>query len=318
MNFRTHRFLLSIMLLVASVFGNSCKKPDTPDPARKMREFVVNIARYARQQRPDFIIIPQNGLALCFENLEPEDAWAIPYFQEISGVGVEELFYNGQPVSDPTRLRMARRIREHHPVLCAEYVSDSAMIPAAFAACDTNGFLCFVRSPANYDYHRIPDTIPHVHPGAVTTLTEAQNFLYLISYDAFPSADALVRALDATPCDLMIIEPFFGRQMLSPAQIQALQTKPDGRRRLVIAYCNIGAAEKWRYYWKDEWRIGHPAWLKKPYDGYPDEIWVEYWHPQWQDIIWGNDSSYIHKILDAGFDGAYLDNVEAYYFLYHE
>jgi len=45
---------------------------------------------------------------------------------------------------------------------------------------------------------------------------------------------------------------------------------------------------------------------------------VQFWNPEWQKIIYGNDDSYMKKILDAGFDGAYLDNVEAYYFLYNK
>ena len=87
---------------------------------------------------------------------------------------------------------------------------------------------------------------------------------------------------------------------------------------MVISYINIGAAENWRYYWKDDWKLHHPRWLKKPYKGYQDEIWVKFWKKDWQEIIYGNDNSYMKKILDAGFDGAYLDNVEAYYFLYFD
>jgi cysteinyl-tRNA synthetase len=80
---------------------------------------------------------------------------------------------------------------------------------------------------------------------------------------------------------------------------------------------NIGAAENWRPYWKKDWKINNPVWIKKKYQGYDDEFYVEYWHPAWQKIITGNKNSYIRKILDAGFDGAFLDNIEAYYALYH-
>jgi cysteinyl-tRNA synthetase len=45
---------------------------------------------------------------------------------------------------------------------------------------------------------------------------------------------------------------------------------------------------------------------------------VKFWKDDWQEIIYGNEDSYIKKIIDAGFDGAYLDNVEAYYFLYFD
>jgi cysteinyl-tRNA synthetase len=64
--------------------------------------------------------------------------------------------------------------------------------------------------------------------------------------------------------------------------------------------------------------LHHPDWLKKKYDGYVDEIWVEFWNDEWKSIIYGNDNSYIKKIINAGFDGAYLDNVEGYYSLYFD
>ena len=81
------------------------------------------------------------------------------------------------------------------------------------------------------------------------------------------------------------------------------------------AYINIGAAEKFRYYWKSKWRIGFPSWLKKNYEGYEDEFWVKFWKKSWQKIIFEDNDSYVQKIVEAGFDGAYLDNVECYYFL---
>jgi cysteinyl-tRNA synthetase, unknown class len=81
---------------------------------------------------------------------------------------------------------------------------------------------------------------------------------------------------------------------------------------------NIGAAENWRYYWNSNWRLNNPIWLKKKYVGYEDEFYVQFWHDNWKKIIYRNSESYLKKILDAGFDGVFLDNVEAYYFLYNK
>jgi len=60
-----------------------------------------------------------------------------------------------------------------------------------------------------------------------------------------------------------------------------------------------------------------PHWLRKKYEGYGDEYYVKFWAPEWRQIIFGNDNSYLKKIIDAGFDGAFLDNVEAYYAIYY-
>ena len=39
---------------------------------------------------------------------------------------------------------------------------------------------------------------------------------------------------------------------------------------------------------------------------------VRYWEEDWQAIIYGDADSYLQKILDAGFDGVYLDIIDAF------
>jgi cysteinyl-tRNA synthetase len=39
---------------------------------------------------------------------------------------------------------------------------------------------------------------------------------------------------------------------------------------------------------------------------------VRYWDKTWQNIIYGNNDTYLKKIIDAGFDGVYLDVVDAF------
>jgi cysteinyl-tRNA synthetase len=75
---------------------------------------------------------------------------------------------------------------------------------------------------------------------------------------------------------------------------------------------SIGEAEDYRYYWKPEWKRNPPAWLGKVNPDWPGCYKVHYWDKNWQDIIFGNNSSYLKRILDAGFDGAYLDIIDAF------
>ncbi len=149
-------------------------------------------------------------------------------------------------------------------------------------------------------------------------MNDAKNFLYLIGDAGFQTKQDLINAISVANFDVILIALFFNEIAFTSSEIQQLKNKANGGKRLVISYINIGAAENYRYYWKDNWKLHRPNWLKKPYEGYEDEIWVKFWKKDWQEIIYGNDNSYIKKIIDAGFDGAYLDNVEAYYFLYFD
>lgn len=283
-----------------------------------MQQFVANISTYAKSCKPEFIIIPQNGIELAFNNTEPSSGLNSTYMSAINGLGVEELFYNGTYSPDNERLSMLRQLKVSKKVMVSEYVTDNGNINDAINRNVNEGFLCFIRTSNNYHYNLIPTNITNSNPNSIYDLSAAQNFLYLISSDSFSTSQEMIDAIAATNYDVILIDMFFKGTALSANQVSQLKVKPNGAKRLVISYINIGAAEQFRYYWKSSWDTNKPKWIKKPYQGYSDEFWVEFWNPEWQSIIYGNNDSYIKRIIDAGFDGAYLDNVEAYYFLYHD
>lgn len=72
---------------------------------------------------------------------------------------------------------------------------------------------------------------------------------------------------------------------------------------LLLAYINAGYAEEWRSYWPE---IANASWVHEPAE-YEGEYYIEYWNPQWRDILEG----VAHSYLQAGFEGVYLDNVDA-------
>ncbi|MFZ5918182.1 MAG: MJ1477/TM1410 family putative glycoside hydrolase [Chloroflexota bacterium] len=91
------------------------------------------------------------------------------------------------------------------------------------------------------------------------------------------------------------------------AQIEALQHSPGGAK-IVLAYMSIGEAEDYRFYWQDGWQPGNPAWLDEQNPDWAGNYKVHYWDSEWQSIVF----SYTDRLLDAGFDGAYLDIIDAY------
>lgn len=308
-----------IIIFISTAILSGCSKEKMSNKAaKKMQDFVVNIAKYARKYNPDFIIIPQNGIELAFNNIDPNDGINHAYMSAINGIGVEALFYNGTYALDGERLSMLQLLKSSKKILVSEFVSDNNNISDALFRNYNEGFICFVRNKDNYHYKHIPDSVPHENTNNITNLSLAQNFLYLISTDNYSSKQELVNAISLTNFDVVLIDLFFNDIEFTPSEINQLKRKANGAQRLVISYINIGAAEKFRYYWKKNWRLHHPHWLKRKYEGYDDEFYVKFWVKEWQDIIYGNDNSYMKKILDAGFDGAYLDNVEAYYYLYYK
>lgn len=284
-----------------------------------MQDFVISISKYARSFDSDFIIIPQNGPELIFNDLDNASGLNTDYINACSGLGNEEIFYNGNLEINEYSLEILRKAKPSLKIMNSDYLSDDSNIADDIKRNTDEGFICFPRCSTNYYYNQIPDSIINENSNNITTLNDAKNYLYAIGIAGeFTTKDSMINTIKNTNFDVILIDLFFDDKELTKTDIEQLKTKANGGKRLVISYMNIGSAENYRYYWKDNWKLHHPLWLKKSYEGYDDEIWVKFWKQDWQDIIFGNDNSYTKKIIDAGFDGAYLDNVEAYYNLYFD
>lgn len=85
--------------------------------------------------------------------------------------------------------------------------------------------------------------------------------------------------------------------------------KKNGIR--VISYLSIGEAEDYRFYWKKSWYKNPPKWIKYENPNWKGNYKIEYWNKEWENIIY----TYLEKILEVGFDGVFLDVVDAYKYL---
>ena len=92
----------------------------------------------------------------------------------------------------------------------------------------------------------------------------------------------------------------------SPQQI--LQIKNSGKK--AIAYISIGEAENYRYYWQTTWTSNPPPWLGDLNPKWPGNYKVKFWDTTWQKIVF----NYIDTIISQGFDGIYMDIIDAYYY----
>lgn len=163
-----------------------------------------------------------------------------------------------------------------------------------------------------------------------------------------------------SPYDLVVVD--YSRtgddeSLFAPDAVKAMQTKPDGSRRLVLAYLSIGEAEQYRFYWNADWveplqvaatedgaivkggeslkagptvkgagaarplatktlhvpRLSAPIWLGRENENWTGNFLVRYWEKDWQRIIFGSSKSYLEQIIAAGFDGVFLDRVDAFH-----
>jgi cysteinyl-tRNA synthetase, unknown class len=93
--------------------------------------------------------------------------------------------------------------------------------------------------------------------------------------------------------------------------IAALQSKPNGMRRLVLGYLSLTEAEQRRPYWQSEWQATaiekRPPWLLEENPQRRGNWHVNIANAGWHAILFGTEDSLVDRMLAAGFDGIYLD-----------
>ncbi len=292
------------------------------DYRQEMRSFVEQISRTARRERPGFIVIPQNGLELVTVNGKPGGKPVKSFLDAIDGIGCEELFfgYGGDGRVTPVNTRnyfmsyLNLYQKKGKAVLVIDYVKGSSRAKRSFELSKRYGFISF---RGERSLSKFPGKAYGLNGRSITSIREAGNFLYLINYSGFGSLSQFLTGLKKTGYDLLILDAVFRERFLTKEEVSSLKRKPGGGRRPVISYLSIGEAEDYRYYWKDAWKKNPPLFLDGENPEWKGNYKVKFWMGEWKEIISGREdgrgfkTSYLKKILDAGFDGVYLDIIDA-------
>ncbi|MBN2289690.1 MAG: endo alpha-1,4 polygalactosaminidase [Candidatus Glassbacteria bacterium] len=314
----------AIALLINIMAGDLTPADPGRDFRQEMRDLVMEISTWARAVKPGFIVIPQNGHELLTENGEESGTPALAYIRAIDGVGREDLFYGYDeddeatpgPDRDYMTAFMDLAVNNGLRVLVTDYCLTRSLVDDSYAQSAARGYISFSAD------HRELDDIPQYPPAPynlsdsdVSSLEEAKNFLYLLNPGAYITRQSFIESISGTDFDVVITDLFYeGTDELTPGEVASLKVKANGGSRLVIAYMSIGEAEDYRYYWQEGWEAAPPSWLAEENPDWPGNFKVRYWDEDWKEIIFGNPGSYLQKIIDTGFDGVYLDIIDAFEF----
>jgi len=321
------RLLISI-IAVTLLSSSQCKKEESDIPnnnidyKKEMRQFVIGISEYSKKIDTNFIIIPQNGIELISTTGDENGSVSTEYSNAIDGNGQEDLFYGYDNDNEATPTNTMNYLKtflnlsanNSNTILVTDYCSDHSKMDDSYLKNNNLSYKSFAANHRGLD--NIPDYpiyIMNESSNDITKLSDIKNFLYIINPENFSSKSDFINAIKATNYDLIIMDLFFNDNIeFTTPEIKLLKKKANGGKRLVISYMSIGEAENYRYYWKTTWENNKPFWLDEENPDWEGNYKVHYWEKEWQDIIYGNNDSYIKKIMNAGFDGAYLDIIDAF------
>lgn len=316
-----------VMILVLFLLPLSCSlgaegnSENVRDYREDMRLFVQDISGYARKNSSGFIIIPQNGQEIISSAGETDSPLKQDYLNAIDGCGREDLFYGYSEDNKKTpsseseyMLRLCRVFQENgKTVLTTDYCSDTDKMDDSSEQNQKEGFISF--AAPRRDLTVIPDyPLPVFEENSepVRELREARNFLYLINSENYSDKDQFLDAVADTNFDMVIVDLFHNEDPFTEEELIRIKYKKNGGKRLLICYMSIGEAEDYRYYWNSSWKKNPPSWLEGENPDWEGNYKVRYWYPEWQNLIFGSPASYLDRILEAGFDGVYLDIIDGF------
>jgi cysteinyl-tRNA synthetase len=329
--FKASNILLAVLMFtgIATMLLVSCKDDEEDKGAvgdteskQRMRDFVIGISQYAKTTNPNFNIIPQNGIELVSTNGDNSGPPHTAYLNAIDANGQEDLWY-GYDNDDEATPNDVRTYLENlldisknagNTILVTDYCSTTSHIEDSYLQNGNAGYVSFAATQRELNViPTVPKPIHGENNAVVTAMSQVKNFLYLINPEAFSAKTDFINAVKATNYDLLIMDLFFSDGVaFTESEVAQLKNKANGGKRLVVSYMSIGEVENYRYYWQTAWNTTKPSWMDAENPDWPGNFKVKYWDPEWQSIIYGNDQSYLKKIVSAGFDGVYLDIIDAF------
>lgn len=134
--------------------------------------------------------------------------------------------------------------------------------------------------------------------------------------------DFPIEAIGASNADVVIIDYSHdgsAARAFTPAEVARMKERAGGEPKKLVAYMSIGEAEETRFYWKKNvWTKksaklpAAPRWLYRLNEfGWTGNWRIKFWDPEWQRYIIDDAHSFLNQIIDAGFDGVFLDIVDA-------
>lgn len=321
---KRHVHLLTLALLFGTVFTGGCQAEHggTTEPESyeaRMVQLISSLHQYSEEKHPGFGLIANGGAALFQESKDNSIGNIDILAQSLDGVMAESVYY-GWDMKDNTRtpaeetLYMEDNLSKAQTcgmvVLSLDYCYSPKRVANSYEENDSHHYIGWA-SPSR-ELTMISPEVHHENENNISHLQDVKNYMVLLNGESYSLKEKYIADLGNTNYDLLIIDRDFAGEPLTPSDVNTLKKKANGARRLVYAYMSIGEAESYRSYWNPSWDGGKPSWIADSNPEWEGNYKVKYWTSQWQHILYGNDTSYLDQIISAGFDGAFLDVVDAY------
>ena len=271
-------------------------------PAKNMVSLLSTMNKYAKKKNAKFNMISNGGYNLY----GPKSPVASTMLSSVNGVLIEDAFTH----SDKKNMQAAmnKAIKNKKKAFSIEYKKFTG-----------NKNVISYKAKGNDELNKIPAYTNKTRYD-VTSLSGVKNFMIILDPEKYKTKAAYLKAIKNTDYDMVFVDLFYGydkkgnQVSLTKADVNSLKKKKNGGKRLVCSYMSVGEAENYRYYWKTAWnkKSKRPSWIVAENKEWKGNFKVKYWNAEWKKILYGSSNAYLDRLLAAGFDGVYLDVIDAY------
>lgn len=298
-----------------------------------MRQNINTLSTYGKERNPAFVIIVHEAEDLLDKShweyqledyqkvrqqklgvkddtflnfktqMDPHQQGAQHYIKNIDAIALNNLLCDTNSRIGPTALNNLFVLSIDH---CQ---TDAALQQAIISSLEQRiVFYGFIHNQNAFNKIK-KQLIIKENPHEIVNITDAKNMQVLIDDSLYKDKATMIEDIANSNYDIIIINPLFhGTDPFSKEEVAAMQLKKIGPKRMIIAQQNISEAKPSDYFWKKDWKIGSPSFLKRKSFVEPQALIAEYWDPAWRAII----SKYFKSIVDTGYDGAFLTGVQNY------
>lgn len=300
-----------------------------------MRDNLLMLIRYAKEQNPDFKIITHEGQDLLTKSLWEYDREGYNRARKQENAQDDSfLFHKNYEEREPARytaahdyLNMVDAVAVNN-LYCGKgkegkVVQNHHLGLITIEQCDNQDEVdkaiinSMMQKKITYAFSDIEDAFNNIgnHDALndsarnVFQISDAQNILILDDDRRYQNKGDLVNDLAQTNYDIIVMKPLFANhERFLPEDLQKLHFKKNGAKRLLIAEFNVSEASPQDYFWLRDWKIGNPDWLVRKSFVSQDGVIVRFWDAEWKRIM----SRYFKDVVKEGFDGVFFTGIENY------
>ena len=290
-------------------------------PETEMVDLAAEIGSYVRERKPDFLLIGNGAVGLLEVTEDNAEENVARLIRVLDGFFMESRFYDGYEADGEKAERndaetdefLAAMLRK--PLLAGKqvFILDYVKGKKIRHVQKLGAAEGYIADGGNRLLDVIPDRRPmNENTNDVTQLKQVRNFLVLLNPEHYKTRESYLKALSETNYDLLIVDLYYDDHPLSREETERLKYKKNGGKRLLLSYMRVGEAAEYRPYWQSEWNSERPHWLAVPNPEWPGSYKARYWSQEWHALLYGSPNAYLDMIMAAGFDGAFLDVMDAW------